>query len=158
MQPPCGHFNDCGRVDGGCCDLDLYGGKPSYGVCWNVCGNNPEKGKMPQSELIQVRVPTAEQLAKAEAARNEVTRDLWRKLHTTALAGNLTPEWLNTFAPRLPCGDCQQHWTSLLKEIPPVFGAGSFEWSVTVHNAVNRRLGKPEWTVEDARSLYSLNE
>lgn len=98
---------------------------------------------------------TEEQKAKAREERDGITRALWRELHTAALAGKLTPQWIGAFGPRIPCGDCRKHWGELLKEIPPVFGAGSFAWTVIVHNTVNLRLGKSEWTVDEARKLYS---
>jgi hypothetical protein len=34
---PCKHWQDCKKFGGGCCDLGLYGGSPSYGVCVNIC-------------------------------------------------------------------------------------------------------------------------
>lgn len=32
----CKHWSDCGVIGGGCCSLDLFGGKPSLGVC-GIC-------------------------------------------------------------------------------------------------------------------------
>jgi hypothetical protein len=29
----CKHWSDCGITNGGCCGLNLYGGRPSEGTC-----------------------------------------------------------------------------------------------------------------------------
>ena len=34
----CSHWSACGVNGGGCCDLGLYGGRPSFGVCLQHCG------------------------------------------------------------------------------------------------------------------------
>lgn len=68
---------------------------------------------------------------------------LWRELHAQARNG-ISREWLDAFTARVPCGDCRRHWIELVKMIPPPLG-DAYEWSVAIHNAVNRRLGKPEW-------------
>jgi hypothetical protein len=44
--------------------------------------------------------------------------------------------------------------------MPPIEGymdSGKllFEWTVTLHNVVNRELGKREWTVEEAFEHYT---
>lgn len=70
---------------------------------------------------------------------------LWADLHATAEAGQLTSAWLEAFASRIPCGACRAHWQTLLNEIPPRYD-DQWAWSVETHNAVNRRLGKPEWS------------
>lgn len=70
---------------------------------------------------------------------------LWADLHATAAAGQLTPEWLEEFAARIPCGICRAHWLEMLKTHPPRYD-DQYAWSVEVHNIVNVRLGKPIWT------------
>ena len=39
----CKHWSKCGSGDGGCCSLGLFGGRPSYGTCRNVCEKGPGK-------------------------------------------------------------------------------------------------------------------
>jgi hypothetical protein len=56
----------------------------------------------------------------------------------------------------LPCDACKQHLTEHLEKHPmdAALAGGRdslFTWSVQLHNAVNRSLGKPEMTVEQAR-------
>lgn len=111
-------------------------------------------------------VPTADdfarfELAKAEwkARRDEHTRRLWATLHRYTL----TPEandpmklatFLGRFAASVPCGECLRHWHEILKELPPD-AADPFAWGCAAHNAVNRLLNKPQWTVERARAAWS---
>lgn len=33
----CKQWSSCGTFDGGCCALNLFGGKPSYGCCAEEC-------------------------------------------------------------------------------------------------------------------------
>jgi len=58
----------------------------------------------------------------------------------------------------LPCGKCVQHYIQLLKESPIDAYLDTadtlFEWTVIIHNAVNKRLGKKEVSLEQAKTLY----
>ncbi len=82
---------------------------------------------------------------------------LWAELHRRALAwpGGHDHVWLNRFSNRLPGGcPCRAHWRQLLAVLPPRWG-DYFAWTVEAHNAVNRRLGKAEVTVEAARARWA---
>ncbi|HEV2292452.1 MAG TPA: Erv1/Alr family FAD-linked sulfhydryl oxidase [Tepidisphaeraceae bacterium] len=84
---------------------------------------------------------------------------MWKELHDRP---NLPLEiereraWLTAFAGRLDCGDCRQHWLSLLTVDPPDLSspAAYARWGVRMHNAVNLRLGKPEMSFEDAADRW----
>lgn len=85
--------------------------------------------------------------------------ELWKELHTRALV-TLTDDsqYLREFANRIPrytsgC-KCKESWVILSKTFPPVFGDKYFEWTVKIHNEVNKKLHKPEITLEEARKLY----
>lgn len=58
----------------------------------------------------------------------------------------------------LPCGKCSVNYKRHLEELPIDGFLGSkmklFEWTVRLHNIVNRELGKPEHTVETALRMY----
>jgi hypothetical protein len=58
----------------------------------------------------------------------------------------------------IPCGSCGTHFTEVLNALPIDNSLGSsaslFEWTVKVHNAVNKRLGKSEISVEDAKKIW----
>jgi hypothetical protein len=45
---------------------------------------------------------------------------------------------------------CRQHFEQVLVENPIPEAGDFFKWSVDVHNIVNKRLGKPEVSYEDA--------
>jgi hypothetical protein len=86
--------------------------------------------------------------------------DLWKELHERALnfKGKDDTAFLINFGHRIPrytkgCA-CKEHWRVILKENPPKFGEEYFEWSVNMHNLVNKKLGKPTYTVEEARKFY----
>jgi Erv1 / Alr family len=83
---------------------------------------------------------------------------LWAELHRWALTADLAdaPQWLDRFAARVPCGDCRRHWLAGVSDSPPPLESRErlFAWTVARHNAVNRRLGKPEMSLEDARRLW----
>jgi hypothetical protein len=78
---------------------------------------------------------------------------LWGFLHC---ATDADQAWLDRFAAMIPCGECRAHFTGLLLKVPPAFGAGWFEWTVEIHNAVNRRLGKPAMGLGEARERMTL--
>jgi hypothetical protein len=58
----------------------------------------------------------------------------------------------------LPCATCSAHLLKHYEDLPIEnavhTGAALFEWSVHIHNTVNRMLGKPEMSVEDAKSIW----
>ena len=89
--------------------------------------------------------------------------DLWKELHTRALnfKGADDTVYLNQFKNRIPrtttgC-KCKEHYIIWMKNNPPKFGKNGeyFAWSVALHNEVNKRLGKPTYSVEEARKFYS---
>jgi hypothetical protein len=60
----------------------------------------------------------------------------------------------------LPCAKCKEHMLQHLEKNPmdAALAGGQttlFAWSVQLHNAVNRSLGKPEMTVSDARKHWT---
>lgn len=81
---------------------------------------------------------------------------LWGELHRWALAteGSEDARWMVLFRLRVPCGECRKHWDGMCVETPPTWG-DLFAWTVARHNEVNRRLRKPEMTVEEAREKWS---
>jgi len=87
--------------------------------------------------------------------------DLWKELHQRALnfQGDNDIEFLTNFSKRIPrytpgCS-CREHWKLIVKENPPKFGKDYFAWTVDCHNKINQKIGKPIYTVEEARKFYS---
>lgn len=59
----------------------------------------------------------------------------------------------------LPCAKCKEHLLQHLEKNPmdAALAGGKttlFTWSVQLHNAVNRSLGKPEMSVQDAHDHW----
>jgi len=93
---------------------------------------------------------------------------LWRVMH---LFAKLFPEqpvrrdveaairFYTEQVPRMmPCDECRGHYNGETAGVPAAARAGRaamFEWTVDLHNRVNRRLGKPEMTLAEADALYS---
>lgn len=74
---------------------------------------------------------------------------LWKEFHsrTEQYEGDPDTEhrWLKIFASWLPCGECRQHFQSILRMMPPDLSSKKsyVAWGVKVHNKVNQKLGKP---------------
>ena len=90
-----------------------------------------------------------------------MSQDLWAGWHKRALnfKGKDDSPYLREFGQKIPrfttgC-KCKEFWNRWLKQNPPVYGNKYFEYTVKCHNAVNKKLGKPEYTVEQARTFYS---
>lgn len=96
---------------------------------------------------------------------------LWATIHLVALGYPENP----TFADReaykkfyqaigkvLPCTKCKanfiRHFASL--DISPFLASRKslFEWTVYLHNSVNKELGKPMWNVEYAVAFYEAHK
>ena len=87
---------------------------------------------------------------------------MWAELHHWAIGGGHRDgdAWLERFTARIPCGDCRRHWIDTIDQHPPEFDsvASLFAWTVTVHNRVNERLGKPTMSLDDAIIFWSSHE
>lgn len=91
---------------------------------------------------------------------------LWSTLHTLAAAsdpqlGKDDPFWvLYAAMPKLiPCSTCRNEWIAMSKRTPIQLFIGKpavevLRMTVQMHNEVNRRLGKPELSFEDAKKMY----
>lgn len=86
---------------------------------------------------------------------------LWMELHQFSLelwnpvaaAEWYYLEWLPKL-PHLGCDDCTSDWYQLTQQYPPDFSSQErfFEWTVRRHNDINRKLGKPVLSIEEARA------
>ena len=61
--------------------------------------------------------------------------------------------------PRYECG-CRAFYAQHKADNPPDFSTPEafFRWGVALHNSVNRKLGKPELTIEEALSIWRKND
>ena len=95
---------------------------------------------------------------------------VWLSMHVLAIdsvndiAIDFFMEWVRKMVYRLPCSNCVKHATSYVSYHPmepyrkyvDLNGVrnGMFFWSWLFHNDVNKRLGKPIISYEDAYKLY----
>lgn len=79
----------------------------------------------------------------------------WIALHNGSIrnADDLA-EWEKTI-PQYECG-CRAFYAKYKADNPPDFTSPEafFAWGVALHNAVNRKLGKPELTMTEALSIW----
>lgn len=90
------------------------------------------------------QVPQTQEIRITSKWRVERAKELWRELHSQQDA---TPEWFADWVKRVPnfgCG-CRNWLKEYLQKNPPIYGEGFYEWTVTLHDAVNAKLGKPIW-------------
>ncbi len=90
-----------------------------------------------------------------KARRDELTRQLWAEMHSKIGA---TAEWFTNWMKRVPSYGCKcrDAFEAIIKANPPRFNDW-FTWTVEVHNAVNRKLGRKEWTVEEAKARWTAD-
>jgi hypothetical protein len=77
----------------------------------------------------------------------------WMTLHIACLGCQdykIIAGFVEGFKTVIPCLSCRLHFDSVLSENPVPEDGDFFRWSVDVHNIVNKRLGKPEFSYEDA--------
>jgi hypothetical protein len=90
---------------------------------------------------------------------------IWHSLHYIALGYPENPSntdkanygaFYKSLCGILPCTKCCKNYEQHLKEIPiePYLDSPAklFEWTVNVHNIVNREHGKVEWSPERAKA------
>jgi len=94
---------------------------------------------------------------------------LWKVLHTAAHCRGVKtryPLWVKLFnelRTGLPCPDCSAHYNAWLNAYPirvslvPNGGVDIGKWLLNLHNDVNRRTGKPTWTLMQVSTSYSTN-
>lgn len=92
----------------------------------------------------------------------------WVAIHVTAIK-SVTPakreffcDFIRDLTSSLPCEDCRKHAVKYVKDFPPERYLeekdGLFRWSWIFHNAVNRRLGKPEVAYDTAYKIYATDD
>lgn len=91
----------------------------------------------------------------------------WSTIHYIAMGypQSPTPEdkanykaFFFALGPVLPCKKCSVNYQRHLIELPiePYLANNDtlFEWTVKIHNIVNRENNKPEWSTEQAKNHY----
>lgn len=91
----------------------------------------------------------------------------WHTMHITALGYPQEPTYTHKKAAKeffeslqvlIPCPVCREHYADHLKELPITPHLDSrkdlFKWTVVIHNAVNKDLGKPQFSEQDSILFY----
>lgn len=94
---------------------------------------------------------------------------MWFSMHYISLAYPKNPNvnqmkqyhaFYTNIAHILPCAVCAKHYNDILDKHPLTIDRLSgpdelFEWTVEVHNMVNKDLGKPQFTLQEAIEKYT---
>lgn len=91
----------------------------------------------------------------------------WHTIHIVALGYPNSPtytdkksakEFYESLAFLLPCAICKEHYKEHLAKNPltPFLDSKKdlLKWTINIHNLVNKKLGKPEWTHEEVMIYY----
>jgi hypothetical protein len=94
-------------------------------------------------------------------------KHFWATIHVTALGYPDEPSSQNALAYKtfylsfgeiLPCQKCRKNFKDHLKELPMERALKNrdalFDWTVRLHNIVNRDLHRSEWTIDYAKEFY----
>lgn len=82
---------------------------------------------------------------------------IWRILHDLAEATDERAGWeeLGRVLPgSLPCVECRVHFATWIAANPWSMTGGARRWMLAAHNAVNVRLGRRVWTLEELTLVY----
>jgi hypothetical protein len=90
---------------------------------------------------------------------------IWYSIHILAANAKTQKEkesvvkQIRIIQENFPCQECKSHFWKYLQNHPPedtIKGGPEslFLWTVNFHNAVNFRLGKPQITYDEAKSIY----
>jgi hypothetical protein len=98
---------------------------------------------------------TEEQLKAKQQERSDTQGQFaWTKLHSYR---GCDPQWLDIWQYLIPqrC-DCKDGYQRILADMPPDYSSPEafFAWGVALHNAVNKKLLKPEITIDEALSIW----
>ena len=80
---------------------------------------------------------------------------LWKEIHVTSLS--LRPEefkeYLDDVDSKIPCIECRNHFRTYREAHPVGPKTDPVRWGIYFHNAVNKRLRKPELPYKEALSI-----
>lgn len=96
-------------------------------------------------------------------------RPMWRVIHQIGLTTDLTSstdsrrgfvDFMNSLKKAIPCTECRLHYTQYIDSHPyPSVDTKTdktvfFEYTVDLHNSINKRLGKKTYTLDEAWKLH----
>jgi hypothetical protein len=83
-------------------------------------------------------------------------RIAWALLHVYTVCYPYVVTLFEGYIPSASGCSCKENYKAILADYPFDYSSPDafFESGVRLHNAVNRKLGKPEITIEEARSIW----
>lgn len=83
----------------------------------------------------------------------------WIELHDGTVHDGLSLANWELKIPQYGCS-CKKFYAEWKAENAPDFTSPDafFAWGVALHNAVNRKLGKPELTIDEAKSIWRKSD
>ncbi|SNX83062.1 related to ERV2 - Flavin dependent sulfhydryl oxidase [Melanopsichium pennsylvanicum] len=133
------------------------------------------KVKPPSSKTVSVSATAGKDIERVDGvimpkmgnatAKAALGRSTWHFLHTMTLRFPETPtpaesatlnSFFQNFAQLYPCGECAKHFENLITQLPPQVKSrkGASLWLCTVHNEVNKSLGKEEFPCDKLDESY----
>lgn len=114
----------------------------------------PEKGFAIPRERKNPSQPGNASATHAPARNDGNAREwgplLWRDAHQSALYSppHEFPHFMASIRRQIPCGACAGSYDRFCAKFPPPCGPAiaNHRWAVSLHNEVNRSLGRREWT------------
>lgn len=82
---------------------------------------------------------------------------IWRVLHVLSLLAQGAAVWVGVpkaLDGALPCPDCRKHYHEWLTTNPLTAYASPAAWVLALHNAVNERLERPVWSMDEVTKYY----
>ena len=91
--------------------------------------------------------------------RIESRPNAWKPVHDGSIKDEKDLASWELTIPQYECG-CRAFYAQYKADNPPDFTTPEafFAWGVALHNAVNRKLGKPELTYEEALSIWRKDD
>lgn len=114
-----------------------------------------------KDDIIQENSEIIENMGNKNASNTEYYIILWKELHTYKFENEADAlKWFNSWFKRVPCAMCRMHFKDILRILPVDYSnkKAFFEWSVKAHNMVNKRLSKPEISLEEAILLWNFQD
>jgi hypothetical protein len=116
-----------------------------------------------ETQLRNIHKPRTNKQIKMNLSTTIWGPSMWRVLHSLSfsISDNSREkdrkkfiEFLQSLRTLLPCEDCRLHFAEYLDEHNPQKAENLAVWTFDFHNAVNQRLGKPQFSFEDVSKVY----
>jgi hypothetical protein len=117
-------------------------------------GTIKKQVKQMSTQTVNAYSQREQNLIPSQDAIGNAGRFAWKLLHSYR---GCDPQWMDLWVYFIPnrC-ECKTGYQQIIKEMPPDYSSpmAFFHWTVRIHNAVNRKLGKAELTLGQALTLW----